>query len=116
MSTRLVLDHAGLDALMSSPGVQAAVTHSVQDAARIARSLIHNRTGRTGRSIRVEPADAVVRTRRAGTHLRTGQRLILDVAHGQILEWGRPGQTAQQILNRTADIISGRARGRARRR
>lgn len=112
--TRVEIDSAGIGKLLRSPEVQAAVSDATLDAITIAQGLINSRTGQTAALIRTEPVEAVVHTQHGGHHTRPGQRLVIDVHHAQVLEWGLDGQHGQHILDETARILSGRPHRRRR--
>lgn len=112
--TRVEIDPTGISMLLHGPEVQAAISDVALDAVAIAQGLINSRTGRTAALIRTEPVEAVVQTKHGGRHKRPGQRLVIDVDHAQVLEWGHDGHHGQHILDETARLLSGRSRQRRR--
>lgn len=83
-----VIDKAGVEALLVSSGMQAAMTGAGQDVAQVAQFTAPYATGRLAGSFRVEPATATVVTRRDGATRRASGRVVTDLPYAAAVEFG----------------------------
>lgn len=83
-----VIDRAGVDALLVSSGMRAAMTGAGQDVAQVAQFTAPYATGRLAGSFRVEPTTATVVTRRDGATRRASGRVVTDLPYAAAVEFG----------------------------
>ena len=85
------LDHAGLDRLLASAQMGAVMLAQAQDMLPVVRAATPRRSGALAASWRVESAQTVVRTRKGGTSVRAGARILSDAEHAAAVEFGHLG-------------------------
>ncbi|WP_128683449.1 HK97 gp10 family phage protein [Actinomyces qiguomingii] len=90
-SPRMVLNHAGLDRLLASSQMGTAIFAQAQDMLPVVRAATPHRSGALAASWRVESSQTVVRTRKGGTSVRAGARIISDAEHAAAVEFGHLG-------------------------
>lgn len=83
-----VIDRAGVEALLVSSGMRAAMTGAGQDVAQVAQFTAPHATGRLAGSFRVEPTTATVVTRRGGQTRRASGRVVTDLPYAAAVEFG----------------------------
>ena len=91
MAVEVKLDGAGVAALMVSQPMRAAMLAAGQEVAAEARRRMPRRTGALAASVRVEPAVAVVATRKGGPSSRASGRVIAEAPHAAAAEFGHLG-------------------------
>ena len=83
-----VIDRAGVDALLVSSGMRAAMTGAGQDVAQVAQFTAPHSSGRLAGSFRVEPTTATVVTQRGGQTRRASGRVVADAPYAAAVEFG----------------------------
>ena len=83
-----VIDRAGVDALLVSSGMRAAITGAGQDVAQVAQFTAPHSSGRLAGSFRVEPTTATVVTQRGGQTRRASGRVVTDLPYAAAVEFG----------------------------
>lgn len=119
-TARFQIDRRGLDGLLVSSGMQAAMTAAGREVAAQAARKAPKATGALAGSYRVEPTTARVKTRR-GTSLRASGRVVNDSPHAAAVEFGHADAAGRPVpgahtLGRLAGARSARSAARARRR
>lgn len=83
-----VIDRAGVEALLVSSGMRAAMTGAGQDVAQVAQLTAPHSSGRLAASFRVEPTTATVVTKRDGQTRRASGRVVTDLPYSAAVEFG----------------------------
>ncbi|WP_454931097.1 HK97 gp10 family phage protein [Actinomyces israelii] len=83
-----MIDRAGVEALLVSSGMRAAMTGAGQDVAQVAQLTAPHSSGRLAASFRVEPTTATVVTKRDGQTRRASGRVVTDLPYAAAVEFG----------------------------